>query len=249
MIYRDQLSTPLGTLTLEATDRGLSSVRFPNRAGLCAGKSPNNPVISQAKRELTDYFAGELKQFSVPLDWQGTDFQQSVLRAGLSLLESGVPEFVHFGEVVRSDEVPMACALPPRDDPDAPAAVDEARGFRAAYRRAVEARGVSAVGRVIEADMVPEALAVLDAWASGMPWTEMALPGKNTVAVCHDIRAYYLEAALELVGEAAPGGRSFDAWFHEVTAAGRTVLAARRALRDQGAPFPFWFYMAPGHLE
>lgn len=177
------------------------------------------------------------------------DFQQSVLRAGLFLLESGVPEFVHFGEIVQSDEVPMACALPPRDDPDAPAAVDEARGFRAAYRRAVEARGVSAVGRAIDADSVPEALAVLDAWASGTPWTEMALPGKNTVAVCHDIRSFYLEAALELVGDAAPGGRSFDAWFHEVTAAGRTVLAARRALRDQGAPFPFWFYMAPGHLE
>ena len=78
MIYRDQLSTPLGTLTLEATDRGLSSVRFPNRAAPCAGQSPDNPAISQAKRELSDYFAGELKQFSVPLDWQGTAFQQSV---------------------------------------------------------------------------------------------------------------------------------------------------------------------------
>lgn len=81
MIYRDQLSTPLGTLTLEATDRGLSSVRFPNRAGPYAGRSPDHPALSQAKRELTDYFAGQLKQFSVPLDCQGTDFQKSVWEA------------------------------------------------------------------------------------------------------------------------------------------------------------------------
>ena len=99
MIYRDQLSSPLGTLTLEATDRGLSSVRFPNRAEPFSGKSPDNPAISQAKRELTDYFAGELKQFSVPLDWQGTDFQQSVWEA-LTHIPYG--ETVSYADVARA---------------------------------------------------------------------------------------------------------------------------------------------------
>ena len=99
MIYRDQLSTPLGTLTLEATDRGLSSVRFHNRAEPFSGKSPDNPAISQAKRELTDYFAGELKQFSVPLDWQGTDFQQSVWEA-LTHIPYG--ETVSYADVARA---------------------------------------------------------------------------------------------------------------------------------------------------
>ena len=99
MIYRDQLSTPLGTLTLEATDRGLSSVRFPNRAEPFSGKSPDNPTISQAKRELTDYFAGELKQFSVPLDWQGTAFQQSVWEA-LTHIPYG--ETVSYADIARA---------------------------------------------------------------------------------------------------------------------------------------------------
>ena len=99
MIYRDQLSTPLGTLTLEATDRGLSSVRFPNRAAPCAGQSPDNPAISQAKRELTAYFAGELKQFSVPLDWQGTDFQQSVWEA---LTHISYGETVSYADIARA---------------------------------------------------------------------------------------------------------------------------------------------------
>ena len=99
MIYRDQLSTPLGTLTLEANDRGLSSVRFPNRAGPYAGQSSDNPTISQAKRELTDYFAGELKQFSVPLDWQGTAFQQSVWEA-LTHIPYG--ETVSYADIARA---------------------------------------------------------------------------------------------------------------------------------------------------
>ena len=99
MIYRDQLSTPLGTLTLEATDRGLSSVRFPNRAEPFSGKSPDNPAISQAKRELTDYFAGELKQFNVPLDWQGTAFQQSVWEA-LTHIPYG--ETVSYADIARA---------------------------------------------------------------------------------------------------------------------------------------------------
>ena len=48
-----------------------------------------------------------------------------------------------------------------------------------------------------------------------------------------------------LVGTAA--ARSLEAWFFESTEAGQTALAARRAIKDGGGPFPFWFYMAPGH--
>jgi hypothetical protein len=65
--------------------------------------------------------------------------------------------------------------------------------------------------------------------------------------VCHDIRAYYTEAALELATGPAPGGRAVEGWFYEETEAGRTMMAARAALKEQEAPFPFWFYMAPGH--
>ena len=110
-------------------------------------------------------------------------------------------------------------------------------------------KGVTAVGRAIEPEQIPAALDTLHQWAQGAAWKDVELPGKNTVAVCHDIRAYYLEAALELVGDLAPGSRSFDAWFYEVTEAGKTILEARRSLKTQEAPFPFWFYMVAGHLE
>lgn len=174
-------------------------------------------------------------------------FQRDVLERGLALLGAEEPVIETYPEIIPSDETPMACALPPRYDPDLPPAVDEAMGLRAAYDRAVRSGRVSAVGRAIGPDQVPDALAVLHRWAKGESWKEVALPGKITVSVCHDIRAYYEEAGIELVDGPAPGGRAAEAWFYEQTAAGRTVLAARKALKDQEAPFPFWFYMAPGH--
>jgi hypothetical protein len=64
----------------------------------------------------------------------------------------------------------------------------------------------------------------------------------------HDIRAYYEEAALELVATGkTPGGRQTEAWFFEQTEAGKSILAARQAVKASGVPHPVWFYLAPGH--
>ena len=70
-LFYDTLDTPLGTLTLEASERGLSSIRFPNRPQPMAGKIARSSVLKLAKRELTAYFARQLRAFSVPLDWHG----------------------------------------------------------------------------------------------------------------------------------------------------------------------------------
>ena len=83
--------------------------------------------------------------------------------------------------------------------------------------------------------------------ADGADWKSVEIPGKNTTAVCHDIRTYYEEAALELVDGPPPAGRAAEAWYFEQTEAGKTILAARRAIKDQGGPHGAWFYMAPGH--
>ncbi len=173
--------------------------------------------------------------------------QRDVLERGLALLEATGPVFETHPEVIESEETPLACSLPPRFDASLPPSVDEAQGLRSAYDRAVEARGHTAVGRAIGVDEIPAALTVLAQWADGAAWKEVPLPGKNTLAVGHDIRAYYTEAALELADGPAPGGRAVEAWFWEETEAGKTMMGARTALKDQDAPFPFWFYMAPGH--
>ena len=70
--------TPLGALQLEATESGLSAIRFPSRATKPVETPQTTPVLDHAIEELTAYFKSELTRFSVPLDWAGTPFQESV---------------------------------------------------------------------------------------------------------------------------------------------------------------------------
>ncbi len=175
------------------------------------------------------------------------ELQIDVLNRAFALLDSDEPTLETYPLVIESDETPLTCSIPPRFDATLPPAVDEAQGLRAAYDRSLESRGITSVGRAIDADTVVDALNVLHQWAEGSPWTETPLPGKITIAVCHDIRAYYAEAALELATGPAPGGRAVEEWFYTETEAGKTMMAARAQLKEQDAPFPFWFYMAPAH--
>ena len=95
----DTLATPLGTLQIEATERGLCGIWFPSRS-INQGPTPGkNRVISLAKQELNAYFAGDLTTFSVPLDWQGTRFQESVWQA---LLAVPYGKTVTYGDVARA---------------------------------------------------------------------------------------------------------------------------------------------------
>lgn len=173
-------------------------------------------------------------------------FQHDVLRRAFALLaEPAGPVLVDHPVAIGADDAQISCTLPARYDPTLAPAVDEARGLRRAFDRARARRGVTSVGRAIDADGVPAAIAVLIAIAEGADWKTAGIPGGNTVALCHDIRTYYEEAALELIGGPLPGPRALEAWFFEATEAGKIVLAARQAIRESGAKTPIWFYMAP----
>lgn len=76
--FRGTLASPIGLLHLEATRQGLSAVRFPHRTPDPTARTRNHPFITEAKQQLSAYFAGKLEAFSVPLDWCGTAFQESV---------------------------------------------------------------------------------------------------------------------------------------------------------------------------
>lgn len=176
------------------------------------------------------------------------EFQLDVLSRAFALLsEETGPVLVDHPVVIEADEQPVSCAIPPRFDASLPPSVDEARGLRKAYNRAFERRGFTSVGRGITAEEVPAALAVFHEIANGQDWTTAEIPGGNLISVCHDIRTYYEEAALELLDGPAPGGRAMENWFFETTEAGATLLNARTAMREAGAKFPVWFYMAPGN--
>ncbi|TCU55868.1 methylated-DNA-[protein]-cysteine S-methyltransferase [Novosphingobium sp. PhB57] len=82
-LARSTMPSPIGELTLIASDAGLVAVLWENdnpaRVRLEATEDAHDhPVITAAKAQLGDYFAGEREVFDLPLDFRGTDFQKSV---------------------------------------------------------------------------------------------------------------------------------------------------------------------------
>ena len=89
-IVQTRYASPLGTMIVAATARGLAGVWFegqkhvPDSSGW--PDEPRHPVLRQAVAQLREYFNGERTSFDLPLDLQGgTPFQQSVWQALLSI--------------------------------------------------------------------------------------------------------------------------------------------------------------------
>ena len=84
------VETPIGPLTVVASPAGVRAVLWPDeregRVVLPSAAVPDagaDEVLASAVRQLAEYFAGTRREFDLPLDPTGTDFQQdawSVLR-------------------------------------------------------------------------------------------------------------------------------------------------------------------------
>ena len=84
------MESPVGALKLVAHDQALVAVMWDNedhkRVRLAELiENIQHPMLLKVKQQLEQYFAGQRQQFNLPLDFQGTDFQQQVWRALLTI--------------------------------------------------------------------------------------------------------------------------------------------------------------------
>ncbi len=82
--------TPVGLLTLVASNEGLAAVLWendpPNRVRLHLGiERAGHPVLEEATEQLAEYFAGSRQRFTLALDMTGTRFQTQVWEALLTI--------------------------------------------------------------------------------------------------------------------------------------------------------------------
>lgn len=90
VILINRITTPLGSMFVAATDKGLCLLEFVDRrmletefkdlqsllnANILIGK---NEIIKQTTKEINEYFNGQRQQFEVPIDSPGTAFQNLV---------------------------------------------------------------------------------------------------------------------------------------------------------------------------
>ncbi len=75
-MFDDYLHTSLGTILLTSSHKGITHLTISDSTP--ADINPNDITI-EAKKQLKEYFIGDLKEFSVPLDYRrGTPFNKSV---------------------------------------------------------------------------------------------------------------------------------------------------------------------------
>ena len=117
-LFSFRASSPVGPLFLAASTKGLVRLEFEARVQ----NLPKTTQIQESKkvlapylRQLSEYFAGDRREFSLPLDLRGTDFQRACWHA---LIEIPYGETRSYGQLARemgieksTRAVARACAL------------------------------------------------------------------------------------------------------------------------------------------
>ncbi|MCH2393517.1 methylated-DNA--[protein]-cysteine S-methyltransferase [Oceanibaculum sp.] len=80
-LARLTLNSPVGPLTLTVQDGAICAVRFAQGG---PDKS-ENPVLQEAAKQISSYFARELKQFDLPLNLRGSDHNLAVWQEMLTI--------------------------------------------------------------------------------------------------------------------------------------------------------------------
>ena len=110
MLRSKTIPSPVGPLTLVASDAGLTAILWENdrpgrvRIGAMAD-APDHPVLVEAARQIAEYFAGKRTAFELPLHFHGTDFQKLVWTA---LLAIPFGETRSYGQIARAIGRPTA---------------------------------------------------------------------------------------------------------------------------------------------
>ena len=121
VLYSTTFMSPVGPLFLAASERGLVALEFDARLPGQQSIRPNPRHVREEQRraafepsasrtrpyldELSEYFSGQRREFSFPLDLRGTDFQLSCWRA---LLRIPYGETRSYADVARAVGKPHA---------------------------------------------------------------------------------------------------------------------------------------------
>jgi methylated-DNA-[protein]-cysteine S-methyltransferase len=101
-ILRLTLASPLGPLTIFEEDGALVKLGWHGDGGAAPGATP---LLIEARRQLNAYFAGTLRDFTLPLRAEGSAFQRQVWDAMLA---------IPYGETLRYGDVARAIGGEPR---------------------------------------------------------------------------------------------------------------------------------------
>ncbi len=159
ILKAEWIDTPLGPMLAIADDRALHLLEFVERRGLereierlrkrlFAIVPGNNAVLDSIKRELKEYFDGELQSFKTPISVHGTPFQKRVWEALLTIPYGSAWSYAQ-----------LACAI----------------GKKTAFRAVAGANGANQLALIIPCHRVINADGKIGGYGGGVPRKEWLL--------------------------------------------------------------------------
>ena len=101
MYYQD-MPSPIGRLRLIASEIALTGIWFEQGRDAARGESTlverATPLLDRTRSQLEEYFAGSRREFDLPLEPRGTEFQRKVWK---QLLAIGYGETTSYGALAR----------------------------------------------------------------------------------------------------------------------------------------------------
>jgi len=97
---------PLGELTLVADDKALQGIFFKNLP-----ETGTSKILEQTQKQLNEYFSGIRKEFDLPLEFKGTDFQKRVWSALLTIPYGETRSYADIARQVGSPKAVRAVGL------------------------------------------------------------------------------------------------------------------------------------------
>ncbi len=108
-LHYSRTSSPVGPLFLAASPKGLVRLEFGARMQKLNPKAfelrESEQALAPYLRELNEYFASERREFTIPLDLRGTDFQLACWKA---LLAIPYGETCSYADIARAIGHPQA---------------------------------------------------------------------------------------------------------------------------------------------
>lgn len=102
-------NSPLGLLEIRASDAALTALAFVKKKS--GADSPAHPVLKKCVKQLAEYFAGKRRDFDLPLELIGTDFQKRVWGALLKIPYGQTASYGDIAKKIRNPKGPRAVGM------------------------------------------------------------------------------------------------------------------------------------------
>ncbi len=111
------MSSPIGLLGIAEENGQITDVFFGRENAPIGTLETVTPILQRAMTELKEYFKGDRRDFSIPLDPHGTEFQRSVWDALLTIPYGETRSYSQIAQQIGSPEACRAVGTANHNNP------------------------------------------------------------------------------------------------------------------------------------